>query len=869
MEIEKLLLEIQKLKEENARLKVLLKNNNINYEEKESEVYLSKEEKLLIYKSYFRGRTDVFTEKYVKKDGKKGYAKVCINRFSSLCDYQKYKQCKECPNEVFRQLNDEAIMQHLFGEKSFGIYPIFEKNFCYFLAIDFDDDLFKKAALAYKKECEKIGIDSIIELSQSGEGAHVWIFFDNKINAKKARLLGDYILTQAIQNNKDISFKSYDRFFPAQDFVDEKGYGNCIALPLQGKCVKYKKTSLFVDDLFVPYINQIAALKKVKKLSELELDIIFKEFNVLDSTVELNQKNIKKCNLMKSDFSSMIEIVIKNDIFVNKNGLSNKAINNIKRLAVLYNPDFYEKQAKRISTYNIERIIELYKEEDNYISLPRGCYDDLIYLLKFIGISYEIKDKRIFLNDINVSFNALLKENQEQAVMELLKYDNGLLVAETGSGKTIMGMNVIYRIHKPTLILVEKIKLHDQWKERIKEYMNFDAGEYYGSKKKLTGIIDIASIKSLNESNNLYDKYEVIICDEVHHIASVTYENVIRLFNAKHVYGFTATPNRSDHLEKIVYKCISPIRSTLEKKKTSFLKMLKPKFTKFKNKKEFDLIPYSDLCKELFKSDIRNQQIIDDVMLEYANNKKILILTERNEHIDILYGMLKDKCNNLFKINGIAKTRDKKDFANKIKEIKENYIIISTGKYLGEGFDLPSLDTLFLTMPFKWKGMLSQYVGRIQREIEGKERIIVYDYVDIKCGKFSHQFQLRLKEYKKEGFDVESINEKSNLIYTYNNYKTKLFDDIENAKKIKLMFNYCKENIIKQMLELNNNIEIITDCNIDIECKIVRNHSDLNIVVIDDKIMWYGSINPFIYASKEDTILRIEDSEYVKEIMDN
>ena len=419
---------------------------------------------------------------------------------------------------------------------------------------------------------------------------------------------------------------------------------------------------------------------------------------------------------MKSDFLGKVEIILRNDVFIDKQFLSNKAISTIKRLAVIYNPEFYEKQAKRMSTYGINRVIELYKEDKTFLSLPRCCYNDLIYLLNQTNASYEVNDKRTNLHNIDVSFSATLRNNQQEAVDELLKYNYGLLVAETGSGKTIMGMSVINYIHKPTLILVEKVKLLEQWKERIEEFMHFEPGLYYGLKKKLTGIIDIASIKSLSKDDSIYDKYDTIIGDEIHHIASATYESVIRRFNARHIYGFTATPHRSDHLEKIIFKCVGPVRVILDKSETSFDKILKPRLTMFKNKEEYDLLTYSDLCKELYLNKERNELIVRDVIKEHQNKKNILILTERNEHIELLYQLLKERGVNAFKINGTSKSKDKKIFSEKIKEVANGFIIISTGKYLGEGFDLPSLDTLFLTMPFKWKGLLSQYVGRIQRE---------------------------------------------------------------------------------------------------------------------------------------------------------
>ena len=868
--IEELLAENKKLKEENNRLKELLRKNNIVYTT-ENERTLTTEEKIKIYLSYFKGRNDVYAEKYIK-DGKKAYAKVCGNRFNrNLCDMSKYKNCINCPNENRKEFGADEVYKHFIGKKAYAIYPIIN-NSCYFLAIDFDDNEFKDCALAYKKECDKLNIASIIELSQSGEGAHVWIFFNDLISCKKARRLGDYILTIAMQNNKNISFKSYDRFFPSQDIVDREGVGNCIALPLQGACVR-NKTSVFVDENFLMYGNQISVLSSIKKTNELDIDLILK--NYADNVdVEISNKLFKKLNLMISDFPLVFKIILKDDIYFSKEGLSSRSISILKRLAIIHNPEFYEKQAKRLSTYKIERIIELFKENIDYISLPRGCFNDLVEILEFVGIAYEVEDRRIALKEINVEYNAILRETQENAVDTLLKYDNGLLIAPTGSGKTIMGMDVISRLKKPTLILVEKVKLLEQWKERISQFMKvyynekiIEPGIYYGAKKKLTGIIDIASIKSIKDEDDLYDKYEIIIGDEIHHIASKTYEEIIRKFQAKHIYGFTATPKRSDNLEKIIYKIISPVRARLDDNNKTFEKVLKPRFTKFKNKDSYDLINYADLLNELYNDLNRNQQIVADIVEEYKKNKCILVLTERVEHINILKGLLSSHCDNIYIISGSASTKERRQFNESINGLENQYIIISTGSFLGEGFDLGSLNTLFITMPFKFSGKLQQQTGRIHREYEGKKQVVVYDYVDIKIGKLAHQFQIRLKQYKKEEYNVIDENDKPELLYDYSNYSNQLYDDISNANNVKLLFNYHKEERLNKLLELNDNIEIITDEEINSNVKTVKERSPINAIIIDNRIIWYGSINPFAYSKKDDTIIRIVDEEYAKDII--
>jgi len=342
---------------------------------------------------------------------------------------------------------------------------------------------------------------------------------------------------------------------------------------------------------------------------------------------------------------------------------------------------------------------------------------------------------------------------------------------------------------------------------------------------------------------------------------------IIRKFQAKHIYGFTATPKRSDNLEKIIYKIVSPIRATLEDTNRTFEKILKPRFTKFKNKDSYDLINYADLLNELYRNSDRNKQIVADIVEEYKKNKCILVLTERVEHISILKDLLSNYCDNIYTISGADSTKARRQFNDSINKLEKQYIIISTGSFLGEGFDLGSLNTLFITMPFKFSGKLQQQTGRIHREYEGKNQVVVYDYVDIKIGKLAHQFQIRLKQYKKEEYNVIDENDRPELLYNYSNYSLQLYDDISNAKNVYLLFNYYKEERLNKILELNDNIEIITDEEINSNVKITKEHSPINTIIIDNRIIWYGSVNPFAYAKKDDTILRIVDEEYAKEMI--
>lgn len=874
--------EIEILKQERDYYKNILVKNKIEFKPFEyvETPKLTTTEKINIYMDYFRGRTDVFAERWESKD-KSGYSPVCSNKFIyGVCNIQKYK-CKNCPNQVYKQLTKEDIIRHIKGDTTVGIYPMLDDDTCYFLAVDFDEDDFKESVNIFVNECALYNLDCLVEISRSGNGAHVWFFFDNKYPAIKIRKIISSILTTAMLKSGKISFSSYDRMFPSQDKLLKNGIGNLIALPLNGKSGK-NNTTVFVNKEFIPYDNQFEILKNTKKISTLYLDELYKKINTNNEN-GMFAEDTKKYQLSSNDFSEVVTIDLEKEIRFVKKDLSSKALKYFMRMSSFLNRKYYENQAKRLSVYGIPRVISLYKNDDEYLYLPRGCFEQVIEVLNNLKIKYIINDQRINGEKINIDFNGILKEEQEIGLNHLLKKDNGIFVAPTGFGKTVVAASLISKLKVNTLILVNNKNLCEQWNERLNSFLNlnyetnkkYKVGIIHGSTKKITNKIDIALIQSLasnEELRNTLNNYGLIIFDEAHHLAAVSYENVLRSFSAKYIYGFTATPKRSDGYEKINYMVIGPCIFNHEvEDKSSYKKILYPHFTKFKLQQQDKNLCLTDIEEKLINNDERNCQIINDIKNSINANKKILVLTNRVEHAKLLFNEIKKIINNVFLIYGNISKKDKEEFIENFNKIKdEQFVIISTGKYIGEGFDEKRLDTLFLTMPFKWRGTLQQYVGRLHRDNETKFQVEVHDYIDINVPMLFKMYSERQKGYKELKYISIDENNKLEVLFDDNNYFNKLIEDLENAESIKFYIQYANSDKLNLLLEKCKIIPIIYSNDIieGIDSSINQNIK-FNIIIINDSILWYGGINPFIFKKDDLTIARLDDKEICENIISN
>ena len=890
--------------------------------------------------SLFRGREDVHARRWENRKKRTfGYAPVCRNEWLSGVCAKPRGSCGSCASKAYLPLDESVIDDHLRGRNDLvvGIYPLLPDETCRFLAIDFDDEGWQKDISALRDICSEFAIPVAVERSRSGSGAHAWFFFTEPLLSAMARKFGTALLTRATNKRHEITFKSYDRFFPSQDTMPKGGLGNLIALPLQ-KAARSNGNSEFIDENFASYVDQWAYLTTLPKLSGDDVASLTSrlcrgnELGVLRQVEEETEKPWEICTvtLSRHDFPPEIEIVTANMLFVPKTGVSQKALNQLKRLAAFKNPEFYKNQALRMSTYGKSRVVCCAEDAGEYLCLPRGCEADVNLLLEKQGIVVRYLDKTNSGRSIDVEFNGALRGEQPQALEQLLRHDLGVLSGTTAFGKTIVAIKLIAERRVNTLILVDRVNLVTQWEQRLTEFLTLHEvapedegvgakrrgrkklgriiGNLRGGKDNLSGVIDIAVMQSLNRKGDVREcvaTYGMVIVDECHHIAAVNFEAILKCVTAKYICGLTATPVRKDGHHPIIFMRCGPIRFRDDARKQArqrpFEHYIIPGFTGLRVplEKSEEEMSIQDLYSEIVMSESRNQLIIDDVIKSHVDGRNCLVLTERTAHVELLAKGLRKEIHDVISLTGGMGAKATKQVMATLADMPSDrpLTLVATGKYIGEGFDEPRLDTLFLAMPISWKGTLQQYAGRLHRLCADKSEVRIYDYVDIRIKKLERMYNKRLSGYASIGYKakgesiasdpIDFIFDKSNFLPVYTNDMTNAAREIlivspfVTGKRTAGMISYLKCAVDKKVrvqvvtrpiedlgsknsTAVQDALNLLRDTGIHL---IFRPNIHQKFAIMDLRIVWYGSINLLSFGGAEESVMRLESPTIANELV--
>ncbi len=748
------------------------------------------EAKIRLFRSLFRGREDIYARRFEsRKTGKSGYAPACENEWvRGVCEKPRVK-CAECPHRRFLASTDDVIRSHLsgfdFDGQPFvaGIYPLLPDETCWFLAIDFDKNDWREDAAACLETCRCLNLPAALERSRSGSGAHLWFFFEEPIPAALARRLGSHVLTETMERRPQLGLDSYDRLFPNQDTMPQGGFGNLIALPLQ-KVPRDRGNSVFLDDGLEPWADQWAYLARLCRLSREQVERTVQEAErqgrVLGVRLPPQEEDenepwtappSRRPRMMPiaGELPKAIELVFGNQIYIAKEGLPPGLQNRLLRLAAFQNPEFYQAQALRLSTYSTPRIVACAEDFPHHIGLPRGSLDDVLRTLGDLGIGTTIRDERSTGRPLDVTFQGKLRPEQKAAADALLAHDVGVLAATTAFGKTVVGAWLIAERCVSTLVLVHRRQLLDQWIERLAMFLGLppeSIGRIGGGRRRPTGLIDVAVMQSLVRKGVVDDSvanYGQLIVDECHHLSARSFEQAARQATARFVVGLSATVTRKDGHHPIIFMQCGPVRHRVDARTQAAARpfehhvLVRPTtFQPLKAPETDKRVEFQAIYQALIEDDARTRRICEDVVDAVQAGRSPLILTERNEHVDRFEQMLAPIVRHVVVLRAGLGKNQREAASERLATIprEEERVVIATGKYVGEGFDDPRLDTLFLTLPVSWRGTIAQYAGRLHRLYDGKREVQIYDYADLNVPMLARMFDRRCRGYEAIGYTI-------------------------------------------------------------------------------------------------------------------
>ena len=898
-------------------------------------------DKLELFRNLFTGRKDVHAHGYRRKDGGIGYTPACANEWKpGICPKANHHRikCAECRSRTFLELNDAAIIAHFKGSDDrlrdvIGQYVLDKDCNTNVLVIDFDKADWKEATNAIRLVVKNHGINAAVERSRSGNGAHIWFFFLEPINAKTARDFGSCLIAEAAALNKTITFEAFDRMIPAQSTIPEGGFGNLIALPFQGKAQR-EGNSVFVDERFEPFPDQWLYLSQIQLISRATVDRLIEDTKnkplgiataaATNKTRRNVQKPRKRLPLTPRDFPSNLLVTQADMLYIPEKSLSPAAQMEIRRLATFANPEFFRAQSMHQSVFGKPRLIDLSELRDGRVAIPRGCKAQLEQLIQEAHVTAHYSDERSTGNPIEMAFKGTLHPEQQIAADQMLEYEDGIMSAPTGFGKTVIGAYLIAAVGLPALVIVPKTALIAQWKSQLERFLDITdtrepvrtpkgriskkqpplIGQIGGGKTAVSGLIDVASFQSLSGKDsqtgepivkNLVRNYGLIICDECHHAAAPQLELVLKSAPAKYIYGLSATPERSDGLTRALSMLCGPLRYVIDPKtqaiQQGIQRIVRPRFTGIRLPAYEPGASFNQILDLLCAHAARNKLIVDDALEAASSGRHPLVLSKRKKHAEELCRLLRDRGHEPILLTGEIDAKERKAILSKLPGFEhECRIIVATESLLSEGFDLAYLDNLFIATPIAWDGSVTQQAGRLHRNYDGKQRVEIFDYVDLSIPMLARMYQKRLKTYAKLGYEahVTRGSEQSDqniLIEPANAVETLVEDIVGAAKSVFIAAPYVSAACLAKLgdairgattREIALKIyvastpredanETLAEMNIEYA---IRTEGRLCAAIIDEETVWYGTIPLLAFPKNEDCSIRFKNSEIAAELLD-